>query len=120
VQAITNGQAWFVDEAAVHRLKQLASPQMQPELDSILQEIKRDNYGLSLNWWPEGTLNYNVGRYTGQSKIELKQELAQFPPGTHFSLVTTAAEQDRHRAEFTEVEAAAAANGLALQVQISR
>src|SRR5262249_47388815 len=53
VQAITNGQAWFTTEEAVNKLKTLASRQMQSELDGVMFEIQRGEYGIDLNWWPE-------------------------------------------------------------------
>jgi hypothetical protein len=93
---------------------------MQAELDGVLQEIQRGEYGLNLNWWPEGTLNYSVGRYSGKGIAALTQKLAQFPCGAHLNLITTIAERDRHRTEFAEVEDAAAANALVLQIQTPR
>ena len=120
VQAITSGQGWFATEATTQKLKELASPRMQSELDGVLQEIQRGEYALSLNWWPEGTLNYNVGRYGGKGMAALKEKLTQLPSGTHLSLITTVAERDHHRAEFAEVEDAAAANGLLLHIQTPR
>lgn len=120
VQAITNGQAWLATEETVHRLKDLASPQMQPELDGILQEIGRGEYGLNLNWWPEGELTYSVGRYTGKGMVALKEKLAQFTTGTHFDLITTVAERKRHQSEFAEVEGAAVEDGLVLNIQTPR
>jgi hypothetical protein len=120
VQAISSGQAWFATEDTIAKLKDLATPQMQAELDGVLQGIQRGEYGLNLNWWPEGTLNYSVGRYSGRGIAALKQKLAQFPSGAHLNLITTIAERDRHRTEFAEVEDAAAANALVLQIQTPR
>jgi len=120
VQAITNGQEWFITEESVNKLKAMASPQVQRELDGILAEIQRGEYGLNLNWWPSGMLNYSVGRYTGRNMAALKEKLAQFPSGTHLNLITTKAELERHRAEFAEVESAVAADGLTLQIQTPR
>jgi len=120
VQAISSGQGWFATEDTIAKLKDLATPQMQAELDGVLQEIQSGEYGLNLNWWPEGTLNYSVGRYSGKGIAALKQKLAQFPSGAHLNLITTIAERDRHRTEFAEVEDAAAANALVLQIQTPR
>jgi hypothetical protein len=50
----------------------------------------------------------------------LKEKLAQLPPGTRLSLITTVAERDRHRAEFAEIENATAANGVVLRIQTPR
>jgi hypothetical protein len=120
VQAIANGQAWLATEDNIHNLKGLASPQMQPELDGILQEIGRGEYGLNLNWWPEGKLTYSIGRYTGKGMVALKEKLSQFPVGTHFDLITTVAERNRHESEFAEVENAAVEDGLVLKLQTPR
>jgi hypothetical protein len=120
VQAIANGQAWFSTEGTIRRLEELASLPMQPELDGILKEIQHGEYGLNLNWWPEGTLNYSVGRYNGEGMAALKEKLAQFPSGAHLNLITTVAERDRHSTEFAELENVAAANGLWLEIQSPR
>jgi len=120
VQAISTGQAWFATEDTIAKLKDWASPQMQAELDGVLQEIRRGDYGLSLNWWPEGMLNYSVGWYSGKGMAALKEKLAQFPSGAHLSLITTVAERDHYRTEFAELEDAAAANALVLQIQTVR
>lgn len=120
VQAIANGRAWFVSKETIQKVRDLASPQMQPELDGIMQEIQRNDYGLNLNWWPQGRLNYSIGRYSGTGMAALKEKLAQLPTGAHLSLVTTSAEHDQHLKDFTEVEDTAAANGLSLQIQMAR
>jgi hypothetical protein len=120
VQAIATGQAWFATEDTIHRLRELASPEMQGDLDGIFQEIQRGEYGLNLNWWPEGTLSYSIGWYGGEGMAALKEKLAQLPSGTHLNLVTTVAERDRHGREFAELENAAAATGLMLQIQTPR
>ena len=62
VQAITNGQAWFITEESINKLKEMASPQEQTELDGVPHEIQRFEYGLDLNWWPDGELNYSIAR----------------------------------------------------------
>jgi hypothetical protein len=117
VQAISNGQAWLASEQTISRLKQLASPQMQPELDGVLQEMQRGEYGVNLNWWPAGTLDYSVGRYSGKGMAALKEKLAQLPAGSRLNCITTIAQHERHRAEFTEVEDTATAHGLIFQLQ---
>ena len=48
------------------------------------------------------------------------KKLAEFPAGTRFEASTTVAERGRHAAEFDELEAAAAADGLSLHVQTPR
>ena len=98
VQAIANGQAWFAGEDTIQRLKQLATPQEQPELDGILTEIQNATYFLSLNWWPQGTLSYTVGRYNGKGIENLKEKLSQFSPGAHLQMVTTINEKITIRA----------------------
>jgi hypothetical protein len=120
VQAIANGQAWFVGEDTIQRLKQLATPQEQPELEGVQTEIQRATYFLSLNWWPEGVLSYTVGRYNGKGITNLKEKLSQFPPGTHLQMVTTINERNHHQSEFEEVEQAASADGLLLEIQTPR
>jgi hypothetical protein len=120
VQAIANGQAWIATEDTIRKLKVLASPQTKSQLDGALQEIQRGEYGFHMGWWSGGTLDYNVGRYSGNGMAALKEKLAQLPSGTHLNMVTTVAERDRHRAEFDQIQDAAAANGLVLQIQTPR
>jgi hypothetical protein len=120
VSAILNGQAWFPSEDAIRRLKELSSPQMQPELDGVLQESQSGRYEVSINWWPAGVLDFTVGRYTGKGMPALKDKLAQLPANVQLHLVTTVAERDRHRAEFSELQAAASANSLPLQIETPR
>ena len=120
VQTIADGQGWFASEDKIEAVKGLASPQMQPELDGVLQEIRRGEWALNLNWWPDGTLSYSVGRYTGKGIAALEEKLAQLPLSTHLNVVTTVAELARHRTEFDAVQDAAAANSLVLQIQTPR
>lgn len=120
VQSIANGQAWFATADTIHRLKDLSSPQIQPELDQALDAIERGDYSLSLSWFPPGAFFYNVGPYAGRSMAALKEKLAQFPAGTHFTVVTTMAERRLHAAEFAEVEQAAANGSMILDIQTAR
>ncbi len=119
-QAIVSGHAWFVTADSVEKLKEISSSQMQPELDGELAEIRRGDYSLTLNWWPDGTLSYTVGWYSGKGMAGLKEKLAQFPPGTHLEMVTTIGERNQHQSEFGEVADAAAAGGLVLEIQTPR
>jgi hypothetical protein len=120
VRAIQSAQAWFSTEDTIDKLKELASPSLQTELDSMLQEIRRGEYALNLNWWPEGVLQYTLGTYSGNGMAALKEKLAQLPSGTRLNVVTTVAERGRHRVEFAEIEDAAAASGAVLQIQTPR
>jgi hypothetical protein len=120
VDAISRGQGWFVTEETIHRLKSLAGPEMQDEVEAAWQEIERGEYELSVSWWPEGKFTYNVGQYQGKGMAALKQKLAQFPAGTRLSLMTTKAEKVRHKAEFAEIERTAQETGLVLDIQTSR
>jgi hypothetical protein len=52
--------------------------------------------------------------------VALKEKLSQFPAGTHFDLITTVAERNRHESEFVEVENAAVEHGLVLKLQTPR
>jgi hypothetical protein len=78
VQAIANGQGWFASEDKIEAVKGLASPQIQPELDSVLQEIRRGEWALNLNWWPDGTLSYSVGRYSGKAWLRWRKNSLNF------------------------------------------
>ena len=120
VQSIDSAQEWIATEAIVHKLKDLASPQMQSELDGMLAGVQEPDLSMNLNWWPANSLDFTVGWYSGRGMAALKEKLAQFPARTHLSMVTTGAEHDRHAAEFAEVESAASAAGLTLNIQTPR
>ncbi len=120
VQAIALAQGWIVDATALRRLKELASPAMQNELDSALEALNAAQFNLDLRWWPEDDLNFSIGAYTGTGMPEFKQKLAQFPSGSHFHAVTTKADREAHEVEYAEVENAAAANGQTLELETPR
>jgi hypothetical protein len=89
VQGISLAQAWFADAATIRRLKDLSSPAMQRELDDTLQALGAGAFNLNLSSWPEDELSFTVGSYSGNGMGNFKEKLAQFPPGSHFRLITT-------------------------------
>ena len=75
---------------------------------------------VDMRWWPKDELNYTLGRYSGEGMANFKGKLAQFPPGSHFRMVTPKAVQEAHQAEFAEGERAAAANGQTIEILAPR
>ena len=69
-----------------------------------------------MRWWPEDELNYTLGWYSGEGMASFKEKLAQFPPGSHFRIVTTEAVQQAYQAEFAEARRAASENGQIIEV----
>jgi len=120
VQGILHGQAWFADAATIRRLKELTSPARQNELEGALQTLGGWEFMLNMIWWPEDELDYTLGWYSGKGMASFKNKLAQFPPGSHFRMVTTKAVQGAHQAEFAEAERAASANGQIIEVLAPR
>ena len=121
VQGILHGQAWFADAATIRRLKEVSSPAKQNELDGALQSLGSGEFTLHMQWWPpQDELNYTLGWYTGEGMASFEEKLAQFPPGSHFSMVTTKAEQEAHRAEFAKAERTASENGQTIDVLAPR
>lgn len=120
VQAITNGQAWLATEDDIGRLRELVSPNEQQQLDNLLPQINQGIHVVNLTFWPEGSMQYSLDRFTGKGMAALKEKLAEFPAGTRFEGSTTAAERSRHAAEFAELEEAAAADGLVLNISTQR
>jgi hypothetical protein len=120
VQGILHGQAWFADAATIRRLKEVSSPAKQNELDGALQSLGSGEFTLHMQWWPQDELNYTLGWYTGEGMASFEEKLAQFPPGSHFRMVTTKAEQEAHRAEFAKAERTASENGQAIDVLAPR
>lgn len=120
VQSITDAQAWLVSDEEIERLKELVSPQEQSQLDNLLAEMRQGTYPVTLIFMPNGKMQYVVGRYAGNGMAALKEKLAEFAAGTRFESSTTIAEHGRHAAEFDELKAAAAADGLSLHVETPR
>jgi hypothetical protein len=120
VQGISLGQSWFADAATIQRLKELSSPAMQNELDGTLQMLRGGEFTLDMRWWPEDELNYTLGWYSGEGMANFKEKLAQFPPGSHFRMVTTKAVQEAHQAQFAEARRAASENGQIIEIVASR
>jgi hypothetical protein len=120
VQGISLGHAWFADAATIQRLKELSSPAMQNKLDGTLQMLRGGEFTLDMRWWPEDELNYTLGWYSGEGMASFKEKLAQFPPGSHFRMVTTKAVQEAYQAEFAEARRAALENGQIIEVLAPR
>ena len=120
VHGILLGQAWFADTAMIRRLKELSGPTKQNELDGALQALGDGEFTLDMRWWPEDELNYTLGWYAGRGMASFKDKLAQFPPSSHFRMVTTKAVQKVHQAEFAEGERAASANGQTIEILAPR
>ena len=120
VQGILLGQAWFADAATVRRLKELTSPVRQSELDSALQTLESGEFILNMIWWPEDELDYTLGWYSGKGMANFEEKLAQFPPGSHFRMVTTKAMLEAHKAEFAEAERVASESGQIIEVSAPR
>ena len=119
VNAILDGQSWFADESTILRLKDLTSSEMQNSLNAAGPDPQKQ-FQLVLRWWPEDDMNFTLGWYDGKGLSALKEKLAQFPAGSHFSMVTTKAEREAYAADFAEVEAAIAANGDTLEIESPR
>jgi hypothetical protein len=120
VQGILGGQAWFADAGTIHRLKELSSPAMQNQFDGALQSLAGGEFTLVMRWWPQDELNYTLGWYTGEGMTSFKEKMAQFPAGSHFTMVTTRAEQEAHQAELEEAERVASENDQMIEVSAPR
>jgi hypothetical protein len=117
VTAITNGQAWFVDAAAIRRLKELSSPALQSDLDRIAQDLADGSFEFNPNWWPDGNLQYFLGWYQGTGLDALREKLAQFPGGSHFSMMTSALERAAHSEDVASFSETASAHGQVITEQ---
>lgn len=119
-QGILDGQTWFADGGTIRRLRELTSPALQQELDDAQKMLESGDFSLHLSWWPRDELDYTLGWYSGKGMAGFREKLAQFPPGSHFRMVTTKAEREAHAAEFVEAERAASANGQSMEVVTPR
>ncbi len=73
---------------------------------------------MSLTW--TGELNYTVAYFSGRGMAELKEKLSQFPSGTRFVSIITAAQRNRHQSEIAEIENEITAGELQLDLQTPR
>ena len=120
VQAIEGGQAWFADAAVVEHLRDLSSPSEQDTLARGLDLLAENETSMDMSWWPDDELHYTIGWYTGKGMANFKEKLAQFPPRTHFRLVTTKATEEAHQADFEEAQRAASVNGETIEIVTPR
>jgi hypothetical protein len=120
VNALLAGEGWFADESLIHRLKDLSSEEMQPRLDEALKALSEKQFQLSLQWWPEDDMAFELGWYQGTGLTAFEEKLRQFPAGSHFRMITTHAEQEAHAAEFTRLQNAAASNGQVFDIEVPR
>jgi hypothetical protein len=84
VKGITHGQAWFPTVAQITQLKELSSPAMQSDLDSVADVLSGQQAPLLMTWLPDGRLNYTIGWYNGLGFDRLKEKLEQFPEQIRF------------------------------------
>jgi len=84
VKGITHGQAWFPTVAQITQLKELSSPAMQSDLDSVVDVLSGQQATLLMTWLPDGRLNYTIGWYNGLGFDRLKEKLEQFPEQIRF------------------------------------
>jgi len=120
IHAIANGQAWLCGPDKLQRLGELVTAQRKQEVEGIIKEWQNGQFFLNMNWWPTGELDYTVAYFSGRGMDQLKEKLAQFPSGTRFVSIMTVAQRNRHKVEVAEVENAAAAAGLHLDIQTPR
>ena len=117
MNALADGQAWLCGPEKLRQLEELVSPMRQSEVARKLAVWERGEFGLNLNWWPEGELSYTLGDFSGKGIDKLKEKMAQFPAGTRLTLWLATGEREDHRSEIKEVERVAAAGGLVLTVK---
>lgn len=117
VEAIINGQAWFLTSERIARLKELGSPSTQRLADSFEKQLQLHEFLFGFNRWPVGQLSFRLGWYSGIGMTAFKEKLAQFPAGSRIKTTASTTYQEAHHAELAEVSAAAAAHGLVLQVE---
>jgi hypothetical protein len=120
VSALLAGQGWFADQSSIRRLKDLSSEEMHPRLDMALSVLDEKQFQLSLRWWPQNDVFFDLGWYQGTGMAAFEEKLAQFPAGSHFRIVTTQAEQEARAADFARVQQAMVANGLQLEIESPR
>lgn len=121
ISAIEVGHAWLCGPDKLQHLVELVvTAQERNRVQSALQEWQKREFGLNLSWWPDGGLDYSVGYFSGKGMKSLKEKLAQFPAGIRFVSIMTKAEHERHRDEIAEVENAASAAGLLLEMELPR
>ncbi len=120
IHAIANGQAWLCDPDKLRRFGEMVTSPRKPEVEGMISQWQSEQFSLNLNWWPDGELNYTVAHFSGRGMAELKEKLSQFPSGTRFVSIMTAAQRNRHQSEIAEIENEITAGGLQLDLQTPR
>ncbi len=93
---------------------------MQNQLDGALQALEAGEFMMYMSWWPQDELSFTLGSYSGAGMASFKEKLAQFPPRSHFRMVTTKAEKEAHDVEFAAAQTVASANGQIMEVLAPR
>lgn len=88
VHALTNGQAWCLDEKSLKRLKSLASPGALT--NSVVGTAERTlatrEFETRIGWWDYDAPAWSVGWYSGATVGFLEEKLAQLPAGSRLML----------------------------------
>ena len=120
IHAIADGQAWLCGPDKLRRLEEMVTSIRKQEVEGMISQWHSGEFSLNLNWWPDGELNYTAAYFSGRGMAELKERLGQFPLGTRFVSIMTAAQRNRHQSEIAEIESEIAAGGLQLDIQTPR
>ena len=117
VQAIACGEAWISDADDLEKLRSVSSPPRQNDLSGSRAAWQSGQFNLSVNWYGDGRLFYDVAQYSGDSIERLIRKLRQFPKGSRFEWRLQSVVADRHRDEIESVERAARSAGLVLEIR---
>lgn len=119
VSALLYAQNWYSGSDKFQRVLELVSPSERTQIEGNARLFAATQFSLNINWWPEGTLSYDVAGVSGRGITRLKAKLAQLPSGAHLSSVVSRQIYTQHQSEFEEIESAARTAGLVLDLQIT-
>jgi hypothetical protein len=108
VHALTNAQAWCLDEKRLKRLQDLASPSALT--NSVLSTAERTlalkEFETRIGWWEFDAPGWSVGWYRGAGVAFLEEKVAELPAGSRLKLTVPPTLQD-HTLEMLLRKAAA-------------
>ena len=119
VGALLYAQNWYSGPEKFRRVLQLVSPLERTQIEGNARMVDESQFFLNVNWWPEGIPAWDVVGVSGRGIGRLKRKLAQLPSGARLHSTVSRDMYTRHQSEFEDIESAARAAGLVVELQVT-
>ncbi len=81
VNSIATGTNWICGPDKLDRLRALASPRQQSQVEAWSKEWDRSEAVILPNWYPEDRLSFGVLQYSNLDEEQFRAKLSQMPSG---------------------------------------